>query len=828
MTCRLLAAVLAVVAIICSSIASLMAASPALHGRVLDPSGQPLAGVTVNLRSPAGRILSTATGDDGSYAFDVVPPGHYDIEAVLDPFEPVVRRDVELVADATTVDLRLSLALADQTITVQAPGTSNVLGAADAAAPVAVTRSVIDIAMLPNSQFDDVLPLMPNVVRGPDGLIAVAGARATSSGLFVNGHDTSDPARGGPGVLLPLAAVDTLQVYAGGAPAEFGGATGGVTSVQTRAGTDHLQASVDSFFPRLLYEDSGITGVAFWDPNLGVSGPLAPAHSWFQQALSYRYDRNTFTTLTGSEHNLFQELLSWTQVDTQLSQQHRLHVWFSADPRATDHGNVTAFTPAPTTPRIEQGGTSAGVSDRVAAGTFLIEVSAATLGTRANVKPAGDQPYVMAHELTIGSYFDTQTRQARRSAGTARIEWSWSPRHTFTAGITVSRSWLNQAVTARDVLMLRSDGSVARAVSFASRPATQVSATAVGSFIQDHWTPRTWLTVDAGLRVDSSGQPDDVFVSPRFGWTIADGQARTTASGTVGLYADALPLSALAFTSLPWRVITSYQPDGLSLTPVIVSNEVASQLRLPGAARWDVQVNRKLGAWQVRTRYEERRGTHELAIDTPADALSSPRSSSSSVLSSGARSSARSLEFTAGVRTQSGTEWYASYVRAATNGTQNSLDAVEGLLRAPFLQTNLDGPLPADVPHRLLAWGVFHLPAGVTLAPFLDTRSGFPFTAIDESWLMAGTPNAYRLPWTTSLDVSATKVVPLPHHLPQARVGIKLYNVVSVNTGRDVQRDIERADFGTTYDPVPRDFSIVFEFLWNNRQAGAHHQSTTP
>ena len=95
-------------------------------------------------------------------------------------------------------------------------------------------------------------------------------------------------------------------------------------------------------------------------------------------------------------------------------------------------------------------------------------------------------------------------------------------------------------------------------------------------------------------------------------------------------------------------------------------------------------------------------------------------------------------------------------------------------------------------------------------------RSGFPFTAIGDDWLNVGAPNAYRLPWFESLDLSVNKIVSLPRGLPAARVGIKLYNIASVNTERAVQRDIVRNDFGTTYDPIPRDFSFVFEFLWGH------------
>jgi len=219
-------------------------------------------------------------------------------------------------------------------------------------------------------------------------------------------------------------------------------------------------------------------------------------------------------------------------------------------------------------------------------------------------------------------------------------------------------------------------------------------------------------------------------------------------------------------------------------------------------------------------RYQERHSTHDLIVE-PSGAASGPGDltavTADLVLSSIGSSQSRSLETTAGLRRR-GNEFYVSYVRAATLGDQNSLDATEGLLRPTFEQVNLRGPLPIDVPHRVLAWGLFHIPGQFTIAPFLDTRSGFPYVAIDDNWLVVEPPGAHRLPWMTSLDLSATRIVGLSHRLPEARVGLKLYNIVSSNTERAVQRDIERPDFGTQYDPVPRDFSFVFEFLWGRNR----------
>ena len=48
-------------------------------------------------------------------------------------------------------------------------------------------------------------------------------------------------------------------------------------------------------------------------------------------------------------------------------------------------------------------------------------------------------------------------------------------------------------------------------------------------------------------------------------------------------------------------------------------------------------------------------------------------------------------------------------------------------------------------------------------------------------------------------------------------VGLKLYNLMAINTERDIQRNVASPDFGMRYDPVPRDFSVVCVFLLGHR-----------
>jgi hypothetical protein len=213
-------------------------------------------------------------------------------------------------------------------------------------------------------------------------------------------------------------------------------------------------------------------------------------------------------------------------------------------------------------------------------------------------------------------------------------------------------------------------------------------------------------------------------------------------------------------------------------------------------------------------RYQERHGANELIVQpSPNDA-----GVQTLALSSSGRSTQRALETTLGFhRSDLGDEFYVSYVRSSARGDVNTFDNVEGLTKDPFVQVNAIASLPSEVPNRLLAWGLLRLPGSVTFAPFVSVRSGFPYSAIDDDWVYVGNRDGLRLPWFGSLDISVTRVVDLPRQLPEARVGIKLYNIASAHSEREVQPDVASPEFGTRYDPVPRDFSVVCVFLLGRR-----------
>ena len=660
------------------------------------------------------------------------------------------------------------------------------------------------------------LPLLPNVVRGPDGLIAVAGASAPQGGLLVNGVNLSDPITGEAVLLLPLEAIDSVDVFSGGYPADAGRATGGVTSVHTRPGGDKWQWSANSFFPRIKLVGIGRHGVDSWEPNAGASGPLFGGRLSVEQAVSYRYNRNRFETLWGEQESTYAALMSWTQADWRVSDRNHLVASLSLDPQRDDAAGITAFTSAASAPQVRVGGWSAALSDRLTIGDrFTLDVGGSVVRGRLAITPTGTDPYEVGHDITRGSYFDRRDLDGTRAEITAAWGWTAPSGHQVLTGVSAATESIDGSEAAGAIDLLNSAGQLVRRVSFLPS-AVPIAADArhVGGFAQDRWTVRSWFTVDAGIRYDWSST-SRAALSPRVAWTIKLPGGASTFGGSAGVYADKIPLQAYAFADGQSRLMQTWDASGAMTSSVLFTNARTGTWSTPIASRWDLEFDHRLNqAWQVRAKYQERHGRHELVVDPVVNSAQS----GALVLGDGGASSARSLELTAAYRGKGrGNELYLSYVRSRSLGSSDTLAAVDGMFRNAYVQPGQVAPLRADVPHRLLVWGVFHLPARISVAPFVEVRSGFPYTPIDEVWTYAAPVNSARLPWFGALDLYVNKEMVLSPRLPEVRFGLKLFNVASVHTERDVQRDLARPDFGQTYNPIPRDFSFVFELLWGKR-----------
>lgn len=801
------------------SLASLaLAAQGAISGRVVDQTDLPLPGVQVTITSSSlGPPIVKTTDEDGRFAANV-PSDRYTVTAELAGFKRIDRSVVVGVAQVT-LDLTMLVDLRGDEVMVTAP-VEPIIGDAQPMAQATVTRDVIDLAMLPNNTFDDVLPLLPNVVRGPDGMISVAGARAPQGQMVVNGLSQNDPVMGEPDIMLPLEPIGSVQVYTNEYPSEYGRATGGLTVIHMRSGDDAFHVNFNSFTPRLQLSTHGISGIEAWEPNLGMSGPLVKGRLWFYQGFDYRFVRNEFDTLAGEQDNKYTAVLSWSSLDWAASPNHRGTLAVDVDPQTTDHDNITAFTPASTVPAFRRGGIRTSVSDRLVAGahtTIETNVQEATLPTR--VTPDGAAPYVMGHDVTTGSYFNTQDRTASRvelsETVTHVVGEGGSTRHEIKAGANVSAIGFQASDASEPVEQLRSDGTLVRRIDFVGSAHESAHGVETAAFVQDTWTATSALTVDAGVRYDTASVASGGVFAPRLGATWKIG-AQTTVSAGGGLFSDKVTLATAAFPELQTRIVTEFDPSGaVSGVPQTYANRLAGALAIPRATAWHAQLDRRFADGVIaRVTVQARSGSDE-PIVTP---VSGADGAGVLLLSSTGRSRAASLETTVGYRSPaSGQSVYVSYVRASARGDLNDFGSIDGNAIEPFVQPNAYGPLATDVPNRLLAWGLVKLPAKFQIAPFMEVRDGFPYSPIDDAWRFVGDRNSRRFPAFASFDFFVSTVVKLPGGLPHARIGLKMYNVLGAEDARDIQRDVARPDFGATYNAIPRDFRSIFELVWGEK-----------
>ena len=112
-------------------------------------------------------------------------------------------------------------------------------------------QSTVEKAPNQNERIESLLPLVPGVVRGPDGRINMKGAQSTQAGWLVNSANATDPATGGNAINLPIDVVSSVQVISNPYDPEYGKFTGAVSSVETRTSNfNKFHVSAQNFIPR--------------------------------------------------------------------------------------------------------------------------------------------------------------------------------------------------------------------------------------------------------------------------------------------------------------------------------------------------------------------------------------------------------------------------------------------------------------------------------------------------------------------------------------------------------------------------------------------------
>ncbi len=227
-----------------------------LSGTVTDPNGAVVPNASVRVVNQATNFeREQTTGDDGAFAFQLLPPGNYQVEISAPNFAKYTANAVVNITQTTTLDAQIAVAGAD-TITV------------DVVAPVAqvetsqngrvVTGETLRQLPLPTRNFQQLLTLSPGAQssvsnttelgRG-DATISVNGQRTTSNTVRINGVDANSIGTNStPNIAVP--APDSIQefvVQTSLYDASNGRNAGGNVEAVTRGGSNDFRGNVYYF-----------------------------------------------------------------------------------------------------------------------------------------------------------------------------------------------------------------------------------------------------------------------------------------------------------------------------------------------------------------------------------------------------------------------------------------------------------------------------------------------------------------------------------------------------------------------------------------------------
>jgi len=761
-----------------------------------------------------GSVRLEAESDgQGAFLFSTVPAGSYTITAQAPGLTATQNLDVRAGSvSQLELEMKVQVVATSATVTASAEGVdtkepsgSNTIGGSA-------------IQNMPNidEQFQSLLPLIPGVVRGPNGLINMKGARASQNGSLVNSADVTDPATGTSAINIPIDVVSSIHVLSTPYDPEYGKFTGAVSNVETRSGDfNKFRVTGQNFLPRLRRIDGSIMGIAAFTPRITFSGPIVKDRVAFTQSLEYRYERDPVDSLPPLQsYNRSENFNSYTQLDINISNKQTASASFALFPQHLDYYGLNTFTPQASTPDLNERGYQSYLQHRYVTNSGdLLTSQVSVRRFDADVVPGSNAPYELLVETTEGGFFNHQNRD------TTRTEWEEifrsHPHHFFgshelTAGVDFAHSSYDGRQQFLPVQIVGVAGYPLEQIQFGPTSTFSVDQTETAWFVGDKLTVSNRLTFDLGLRFDRDSVTDSVNPAPRAGFILAlTNDNKTVLKGGAGFFYDRVPLNIPAFPDLPSRTVSILNPLGQVLSSTDYANVISNGLRNPRSEVWNLEVDRTVTSdLLVRVGYQQRNTVHEFFLNPIAYGSTGDLS-----LSDRGSDFYKEFQITGRYRIHRST-LNASYVRSRAFGDLNDFNQFFGNDPQAVIQPNQSGPLNFDAPNRILAWGEIAAPWKFTLAPVVDTHTGFPYSTINQYRDFVGPRNELRYPRFVSTDLQVLRQIRLPIKEKHAKIGFGVFNIFNHPNYRDVQNDLDSYRFGEFFNGVGRTFhgKFVLEF----------------
>ena len=230
-----------------------------LLGTVSDATGASVAGAKVMAsETTTGAIHESSTNESGNYTFPNLQPGKYTVTVEANGFKKLSRQNIDLLSNSSTrIDLVLETGSVSETVLVTTAPPLLQTDRADISTKIEA-EDVMQMPLSANRNFQSLLNVVPGTApavfqhsqffNAQDSLQTEANGLPRMGNLYqIEGID-DDERTGLLQILIPPAeAIQSVDISTNNFEAELGRATGAVTNVTLKSGSNAFHGSAFEF-----------------------------------------------------------------------------------------------------------------------------------------------------------------------------------------------------------------------------------------------------------------------------------------------------------------------------------------------------------------------------------------------------------------------------------------------------------------------------------------------------------------------------------------------------------------------------------------------------
>jgi len=252
-------------------------ATGTIQGTVTDKSNAVVSGAHVTATFKATGLTRTATTNEtGSYRFDLLQAGTYEVKITKEGFATVAQTAELLVGQSASVNATLNPGAA--TTVVEVTGAATLVDVDKTSVSQNITPSEVSELPLVGRDAANLAYLAPGVkatdsydpTKNRYAVLSINGSDGRNVNTTINGVDNKDNTVGGAVMQMPLEAIQEFQISTQRFSAENGRSQGAAINMITKSGTNDYHGSVFGYFRNsaLDTEEKVANGDGTSSPNL--------------------------------------------------------------------------------------------------------------------------------------------------------------------------------------------------------------------------------------------------------------------------------------------------------------------------------------------------------------------------------------------------------------------------------------------------------------------------------------------------------------------------------------------------------------------------------